>query len=560
MRLASTFSNYLRSRRKLVAVSIVGATIQAGLLLTIPLLVRYLFAEVVPKREVTTLFLAGGVIAFLYLSQTGVAVWARVAILRRVKRATTRFRRELLDRLYGLSRSAVQEEDRGKMHALIVHDTERVDMLVNNVLADQLPAVLVTTLLCFVLGFIDVRLLGLLAVLALPGWIILRFTMKDKTWANVADYHNRFERFSREAYRALELMDLTRLHAAEPLERNRQNEAMEGYHGSAERMVTSVATYSALQQSIVAVAGVLVLVAGGALIAEEALSTGDLIAFFVGVMMLRNSTRTLASGYGLWLEGKTAFARIRHLLLMDIPRPYSDGGSEPKAKSLTLENVFFGYDQKEVLKGADVTISLDETVAITGANGSGKTSILYLLLGLYAPDKGRLLVDAEPYSSVSISSLRQRIGVVTQDPLLFAGTVAENIGYTDLTADAEAIEEAARAALAHDFITTLPKGYETNVGESGAFLSGGQRQRITLARALLKRPHLLILDEPSNHLDPETTAHLISHLSALPERPGILVITHDPHLAEQADRVYHLEDGHLTRAATSDANALAAAP
>ena len=123
MRLATTFSKHLRSRRKLVAVSLTGAVVQAILLLAIPLLVRYLFVEIVPKREVAPLFLAGGLIALLYLSQTGVAVWARVTILRQVKRATTRFRRALLDRLYGLSRGAVQAEDRGKMHAMIVHDT-----------------------------------------------------------------------------------------------------------------------------------------------------------------------------------------------------------------------------------------------------------------------------------------------------------------------------------------------------------------------------------------------------------------------------------------------------
>lgn len=555
MRLVTTFSKHLRSRRKLVAVSLTGAAVQAMLLLAIPLLVRYLFVDVVPKREVAPLFLAGGLIAVLYLSQTGVAVWARVAILRQVKRATTRFRRELLDRLYGLSRGAVQAEDRGNLHAMIVHDTERVDKLVNTVLAEQLPAALVTTLLCIVLAVIDLRLLGLLVVLALPGWMILRFTLKDKTMAYVAEYHVRFERFSREAYRALELMDLTRLHAAEPLERRRQNEAMEGYHDSVERMVTSVTTYSALQQSIVAIAGVLVLVAGGALIAEDALSTGDLIAFFVGVMMLRNATRTLASGYGFWLEGRAAFARIRYLLLLDMPRPYSDDGMEPKAETLALENVSFGYNSKRVLEGVDLTITAGETVAVTGANGSGKTSILYLLLGLYAPQTGRLLADGTPYSSISISSLRRHIGVVPQDPVLFAGTIAENIAYTDIDADAAAIEAAARNALAHDFIADLPNGYETRVGESGVFLSGGQRQRITLARALLKRPRLLILDEPSNHLDPETTAYLIDHLAALPERPGILVITHDPHVAEQADRIYHLQDGRLISTADAPATA-----
>ncbi len=546
MGLASTFRQYLSQPRQLLTVSILGAVVQASLLLTIPLLVRYLFVEVVPERAVGPLVLAGGVIALLYLTQTGVAVWVRIFILRQVKRATTRFRREILDRLYGLSRTAVQAEDRGLMHALVVHDTERVDVLVNSVLAEQLPSALVTLLLCVVLGVLDLRLLGFLVVLAFPGWIVLRLTMKDRTKVYVANYHERFGRFSREAYRALELMDLTRLHAAEPLERKRQNDVMEGYHGAVERMVASVSSYNALQQSLMAVAGVLVLVAGGALIAEETLSTGDLIAFFVGVMMLRNSTRTLASGYSNWLEGRSAFARISALLELNAPRPYSDAGPEPAVETLALENVSFGYDSREVLRGVDLTISMGETVAVTGSNGSGKTSILYLLLGLYAPSKGRLLADGVPYSTISMSALRRRLGVVTQDPVLFAGTISENIAYTDIDATPKEIEAAGRNALAHEFIMALPNGYETAVGESGVFLSGGQRQRITLARALLKHPRLLILDEPSNHLDPETTSGLLDHLSALPERPGILVITHDPSLAGRADRIYHLDGGRLT--------------
>ena len=129
MRLAATFSRHLRSRRRLVAVSLTGAAVQAMLLLAIPLLVRYLFVDVVPKREVAPLFLAGGLIAVLYLSQTGVAVWARVAILRQVKRATTRFRRELPARLDGLPRRAVQAEDRRTMPAMTVSHRQRGALL-----------------------------------------------------------------------------------------------------------------------------------------------------------------------------------------------------------------------------------------------------------------------------------------------------------------------------------------------------------------------------------------------------------------------------------------------
>jgi ABC-type bacteriocin/lantibiotic exporter with double-glycine peptidase domain len=182
-------------------------------------------------------------------------------------------------------------------------------------------------------------------------------------------------------------------------------------------------------------------------------------------------------------------------------------------------------------------------VALVGPNGAGKSTIVSLLLGLYRPDAGRLLADGRPYDELDLDDVRRGIGVVLQDPLIFHGTIRENIAFGLPDAGDARVEEAAEWATAAAFVRRLPAGYETDVGAEGVRLSAGQRQRIAIARALLARPALVVLDEPATYLDAVATAALVANLAALPWRPALLVIGHDELLLPAVDRVYRLEDG-----------------
>jgi len=192
-----------------------------------------------------------------------------------------------------------------------------------------------------------------------------------------------------------------------------------------------------------------------------------------------------------------------------------------------------------------VEIQAGETVALIGENGAGKSTLVHLLMRMIDPDEGRVLIDDTDVKEVSLMSLRAQIGLVAQHTLLLNGTVSENIAYARPLASQDEIEETAIAAHAHEFISQLPKGYETLIGDQGLRLSGGQRQRISLARTLLKNPPILVLDEATSMFDPAGEKSFIEECKQLLSQRTVIMITHRPASLALADRILKLKDGQL---------------
>jgi ATP-binding cassette subfamily B protein len=191
-------------------------------------------------------------------------------------------------------------------------------------------------------------------------------------------------------------------------------------------------------------------------------------------------------------------------------------------------------------------------VGVVGQSGSGKSTLTKMLSRLYSPNSGRIFVDGYDIDKVELYSLRRQIGIVPQEPLLFTGSVAENIALTDPDATSDAIVEAARLACAHDFIMELPGGYSANVGERGANLSGGQRQRLALARTLLSRPRLLVLDEATSALDYDTERRVCDNLVDNLRHCSVFFITHRLSTIRRADQIVMLHDGAIAEVGTHD--------
>jgi ATP-binding cassette subfamily B protein len=191
-------------------------------------------------------------------------------------------------------------------------------------------------------------------------------------------------------------------------------------------------------------------------------------------------------------------------------------------------------------------------VGVVGQSGSGKSTLMKLLTRLYSPTTGRILIDHYDIDKVELYSLRRQIGIVPQEPLLFSGTVAENIALTDPDASSESIVAAARMACAHDFIMDLPSGYSSDVGERGAGLSGGQRQRLALARTLLSNPRLLVLDEATSALDYDTERKVCNHLLEGLKHCTVFFITHRLSTIRRADQIVMLHDGAIAEVGTHD--------
>jgi ATP-binding cassette subfamily B protein len=215
-------------------------------------------------------------------------------------------------------------------------------------------------------------------------------------------------------------------------------------------------------------------------------------------------------------------------------------------------DVTFGYDDETILDGVSLTAEGGDTLALVGPTGAGKSTALKLLLRMYDVDEGAIRIDDEDISDVTITSLRDAIGYVSQETFLFYGTVRENITYGTFDADEAEIVAAAKAAEAHEFVTNLPEGYDTMVGERGVKLSGGQRQRLTIARAMLKDPEILILDEATSDVDTETEMLIQRSLDRLTADRTTFVIAHRLSTVKDADRIVVLDDGQVRERGTHE--------
>ena len=292
------------------------------------------------------------------------------------------------------------------------------------------------------------------------------------------------------------------------------------------------------------------LVAGGLLFYYGQITVADFTAFILFVNMLLNPIRTLIALFEQIQDGMTGFSRFCEL--MDTPSEFEpDQPMEGKLDGdIVFENVRFGYKTKdreteEVLKGVSFTLEKGKTIALVGSSGGGKTTICNLLPRFYLRDAGKISIGETDINDVSTAILRENIAVVAQDVFLFSGSVRDNIMYgsPDKT-EAEMILSAKRANI-HDYVMTLPNGYDTEVGERGVKLSGGQKQRISIARAFLKNPPILILDEATSALDNMTEMQVQQALSELSVGRTTLVVAHRLSTVKNADEILVLTDGEI---------------
>ena len=503
--------------------------------------------------------LRAAAVAALLAVVGSLCAWAgRRALTRAVKTAVARLRRDLLAKVYRIPVATIERGGRMAVHMRLVHDTEMLDRLASALLAVIVPSALAVGVLIPALLWVA-PLFGLASLLAMvPIWLAGRST-GAATRRRTRAFRQSFEAFGKGALARIERVELARTVSAESIELARGTEEIEAVRRTSTAMVERAAAVAEFRSLLGNVAILSLLIAGGIAHVAGVVALPSLLLLYVVLTLLRAQVAAIDAHAPAIREGLASLAQVTALLDVDQDPRYAGARGIRFRGALRFERVSFGYDDRRVLDRVDMEIGAGQCVLLSGGNGAGKSTLVRLALGLCLPHEGRILADDVAYETLDMDGLRRQIGVVPQFPSLFAGTVAENIGYGHPAASRGELECAAALAGAHDFVGRLPLGYDTPIGDTGSQLSGGERQRIAIARALVGAPRLLVLDEPFNHLAAGVLEPILVRLRAASDPPSVLLIAHNPEVSSLVDARYVLDGGRLMRVGTVERCASAGA-
>ena len=440
----------------------------------------------------------------------------------------------------------------GALMSRAITDVENIRMFINMGLV-RTPYFLLLFLVVAVILFVKDWRLGLISASFMPVVMIysamIRLKMRN-IWLIVQEKMAEMSTVLQENFTGIRVV---KAFAAEPYEEakfERRNREVSSHYIEAEKMRASSTSFM-LFTFLIAMG--LILFFGGRRVMNGDMTVGELAAFIFYLQMLQMPVRMAG-----WLVNSYARAASAGQRLFEILDTKSPVQEDPNARDLQrprghvkLENVTFSYDHtRRVLRGIDLEAKPGQVIALLGAPGSGKSSVVNLIPRFYDVTGGRITIDGADIRNVSLESLRRNIGIVQQDVFLFTTSIRENISYGHVDATQEMIERAAKIAQMHDFIQTLPNGYDTHVGERGSTLSGGQRQRMSIARSVLLDPPVLILDDSTSSVDAQTESQIRIAMESVMEGRTTFVIAHRLSTVHRADTIIVMKDGQISEQGT----------
>ena len=390
--------------------------------------------------------------------------------------------------------------------------------------------------------------LALVSLAVIPCYIVLSYALTKRIRQKSRDIHNQLQEISGDLHEQFAAIATIQAFTQEEAEARDFKEQSERYLDTVLSSVKLQSIALGITGFLTSLGPILVLWFGVLEVWNGHLSVGTLMAFYAYLGMLYQPLQRLTELNLILTNSLAAMDRV-----FEVFETYPDVRERPGARvlgpvrgAIAFERVTFRYEGREpVLEDFSLEIPESTTVALVGPSGAGKSTLMKLLVRFYDVVKGRIAIDGVDIREVTLKSLRQRIAIVPQDPILFSGTITENLRYGRPDATDEEIRQAAREAFADAFIAHLPDGYQTEVGERGVKLSGGQKQRLAIARAFLKNAPIIILDEPTSALDAESEELIKQALKRLLEDRTALIIAHRLSTIEHADRVVVIADGRI---------------
>ncbi len=524
----------------------------AGLVL--PASSKYLIDEVVAKSNAEMLVPLALAVGLATLVQAGTTFSLSQLISVAAQRVIMNMRRQVQNQITRLPIRFFDDTKSGELISRVMTDPDGIRNLVGTGIIQLVGGIFTAFLALGVLFWLNWRLTTIiLVVLAVFGSVMamafsrLRPIFRERRVIN-ADVTARLTE-------TLGGIRIVKAYSAEHREQQAFSEGVERLFRNIARSITGISAVTAFGSVVIGVVGVIMIVSGGRAILSESMTLGDLIMyiFFTGLM-----AAPIIQMASIGTQISEAFAgldRIREVFSMqteDAEDERREAVGDVEAH-VTFEDVTFAYNEGQpVLRDISFEAPAGSTTALVGSSGSGKSTLVSLVMAFNRPQQGRILVDGRDLDSIRVREYREVLGVVMQDNFLFDGSVADNIRFPKPDATREEIEVVGRIAHCEEFVSMLPEGYDTVVGERGVKLSGGQRQRVAIARAILADPKILILDEATSSLDTESEALIQEGLQRLRQGRTTFVIAHRLSTIRSADQILVLEHGEIVERGTHD--------
>ena len=469
----------------------------------------------------------------------------------------TDLRNDLYNAVLRRSVGFFQKHTTGTLLSTLINDIEKVQFAMSSVLSDflqQLFTLIFTAIAVVIVG----GKLAWVLLLFVPVVILSARRIGRRVRQTTRRGQDKLAEIQNILHETITGNRIVKAFGMELWEMNRFRRAARRLFDANLRSVSVQAISSPLMDLIASVAIALLLLLGRVSIQHKQMTAGSFITFLIAVFTLYDPVRKFAAFYNSFQQALGASEDI--FKFMDA----QDDVQEKKrahvlqgfSQGIQFENVGFAYESegevKQVLHGIDLSVQPGEVIAFVGPSGAGKSSLVNLIPRFFDVNEGRILIDGYDLRDVTIASLRRQIGKVTQETVLFNDTVRNNIAYGQPDVPMSKVEEAARMALAHDFILSMPDGYSTKIGEKGTRLSGGERQRLAIARAILKNAPILILDEATSALDTESEQYVQAALANLMHGRTVFVIAHRLSTVRRATRIAVIEGGKITEMGTHE--------
>jgi ABC-type multidrug transport system fused ATPase/permease subunit len=518
-------------------------------------------------HERHTLLVLALVILGAVLVRWGFMYWRRMIAGRMSLNVEYDLRERMYSQLQRLELGFFDHQQTGQLMSRATVDLQAVRFFLGYGLVFILQSVLTISLAGIVMIAIEPKL-GLIALIPVPFVVVISYRYGHRARPAIQETQQRIAELTADAEENISGVRVVKSFARESRQLTRFQHTVDRVFHQAMVATRLEATYNPVIGFLPQLGLAAVLLIGGDAVIHSHLTLGQFTAFYLYLNMLITPMRSLGVTLNLAQRATASGARIfqvldrePHLTDPPHPQPLPPGNGHVQLRDVTLRyedphdelsgSVAEHADRqaphsgRAVLQDVDLDVPAGRTVALVGATGSGKTSLVALISRLYDPVAGAVMLDGADVRSVSVRSVRSAVAVVSDDPFLFSASVAENIAYARPGAPLAEIEQAARRAQAHDFITRLPQGYETEVGERGLTLSGGQRQRLAIARALLANPRVLILDDATSSVDASTEQQIKLALGEAMAGRTTFVIAHRLSTIALADEIVVLEHGRI---------------